>query len=181
MQIPIGMIGLQNHWMTRSKKDTKVPLKCHKSGLYDLYAIFQAFWSPVIALRLYLRWLGWTWFVHKSFRLVFRLVLRIGLTYSIKNIWMKRKICFTFMSTTLQFMEPFVSFVWKPFIVIAWKRATSTFFEMAPLVFHWWKKVILVWNDMRMSKWWQLSFQVINFKKSYRGWDLYCTSLLFSI
>lgn len=43
MQIPIGMIGLQNHWMTRSKKDTKVQLKCHKSGLYDLYAIFQAF------------------------------------------------------------------------------------------------------------------------------------------
>jgi len=42
-----------------------------------------------------------------------------------------------------------------PLTFILWTKTTETFFNISSFVLHRRKKVIEVWNDMRVSKWWQ--------------------------
>lgn len=52
----------------------------------------------------------------------------------------------------------FLSLLRSHFIVIAWKRATSTLFKYSSFMFHRRKNVLWVYNDMRVSRWQKYDF-----------------------
>ncbi len=73
-------------------------------------------------------------------------------------VWLTWKNIFWRMLVSKQFWFPLTSILWpKSTMGVSVPEAVwvQTFFKIFYFVFHRRKKVITVWNDMRVNKWWQ--------------------------